>query len=342
MKALVLETPGEEPKLSVKEIETPQVGPLDVLVRVKACGFCYHDVAVMRGVLRRGVKPQIILGHEISGEVADVGELVTAVSKGDKVVSLLTESCGQCIRCRTGREYRCLYGKGVGHAVDGGFAEFVKLRENGMALLPDGIDLQEACLFACPMGVALQAARDVARLQPGETAVVTGAGGGLGVHAVQVTKALGARVLAVTTSPEKIDRIQELGVEEVILAGELDFSEMVMALTEDQGADVVIDTVGFALFSSSFRSLSQYGRMVIIGEVAGGKVSINPAEVMFKDASVSGSTGAGLRHLLEVAAMVQQGRLKPVVSQTFPLEEAITAYRLMREKQTFGRVALVP
>ena len=149
MKALVLEEPGEEPKLSVKDVETPQLGPQDVLVKVAACGFCHHDVAVMQGLLRRGVKPRVILGHEISGEVAEVGDLVTGVSLGDQVVSLLTESCGLCPRCRTGHEYRCLYAKGIGHAIDGGFAEFVKLKENGLAIIPQGIDLEGACLFAC-------------------------------------------------------------------------------------------------------------------------------------------------------------------------------------------------
>ena len=193
-----------------------------------------------------------------------------------------------------------------------------------------------------PMGVALQAARDVVHLQAGETAVVTGAGGGLGVHSLQVAKAMGARVMAITTSPEKIDRLAGLAPDEVILADELDFAEIVLALTEDEGAQVVIDTVGSALFSSSLRSLAQYGRMVIVGEVAGGQVSINPAEIMFKDVSVSGSTGSGLKHLLDIARLAQQERLRPIISQTFPLEEASTVYRLMRDKQTFGRVALLP
>ncbi len=342
MRALVLEEPGEEPKLAVREVETPRVGPQDVLVKVRRCGLCFHDVVVMQGVLRRGVKPDIILGHEISGEVAEVGEGVTSLSPGDPVVSLLTEACGQCIRCRSGREYRCVNGKGIGHALDGGFAEYVRLQENSLVALPSGLDLDHACILACPMGVALQAVRDVAGTQPGETVAVVGAGGGLGLHSLQVAKALGARVLAVTTSPKKMEGIQEAGADEVILADELDFAELILAFTEDAGADVVVNPVGSLVFDSCFRSLSQFGRMVIVGEITGGEVAINPAEVLFKDASIIGSSGTGLKQVKDVAEMVLKGQVRPIISQTLPLEEAAAAYRLMRKKQTFGRIALAP
>lgn len=342
MKALVLDEAGDEPKLAIRDVPIPKLGPHDVLVKVRSCGFCYHDVVVMQGLLRRGVKSQVVLGHEISGEVAEVGDQVGSLSVGDRVASILTEPCGQCSRCRAGREHRCLNGRGIGHSIDGGFAEMVKLHENSLALLPAKVELEESCIFGCPMGVALQGIRDVAQLKAGETALVTGAGGGLGVHAVQICKHLGARVLAVTTSSEKVEGLEGLGADEVILAGELDFGEMALALTEEAGVDVVVDTVGSALFDSSFRSLAQYGRMVILGEIVGGRISINPAELLFRDASIIGSSGTGRRHLQDVASLVVQGRLRPIISETFPLERAAEAYRLMRERHTFGRVALVP
>ena len=342
MKALVLDEPGDEPKLAIRDIPIPKLGPGDVLVKVKACGFCYHDVVVMQGLLHRGVKPQVVLGHEISGEVAEVGDQVSSLSVGDRVASILTEPCGQCSLCRAGREHRCLNGHGIGHSIEGGFAEMVKLHENSLAVLPTEVGLEKACIFGCPMGVALQGIRDVVQLKAEEIALVTGAGGGLGSHAVQICKHLEARVLAVTTSPEKAEGLEGLGADEVILAGELDFGEMALALTEEVGVDVVIDTVGSVLFDSSFRSLAQYGRMVILGEIAGGRICINPAELLFRDASIMGSSGTGRKHLQDVASLVAQGKIKPVISQTFPLERAAEAYRLMRERKTFGRVALVP
>ena len=342
MKALVLETAGEVPLLTVRQVPVPALGPGDVLVEVVACGMCYHDVAVIRGVLRRGVKADVILGHEISGRVAGTGEAVTSLHSGDRVTSTLTTFCGKCELCATGREYRCLEGQGIGHAIDGGFAEFVRLPENSLLPVPDGIDLENASILGCPMGVALQALQDVAKVQPGETVLVTGAGGGLGVHAAQIASALGARVLAVTTSPDKVEPLEGLGFGEVILAGELDFSEIALALTEDSGVDIVVETVGSASFRSSLRSLEQFGRMVLLGEITGERVSLNLAEIMFRDAVVIGSTGAGRRHIRGVAEMVRSGAVTPVASQRFALEEAEAAYQLMRERKVFGRLLLKP
>ena len=342
MKALVLETPGDEPSLSVQEVPTPSPGAHDALVEVAACGLCHHDIAIMQGVLRRGVKPDLIMGHEISGTVVQIGDSVTSVSVGDRVTSTLTTSCGRCDRCLGGREFRCLDGQGIGHAVDGGFAQFVNLPENSLVLVPERIGLEEASILACPMGVALQALRDVAHAQPGEDVLVTGAGGGLGAHAVQIASALGASVLAVTTSPSKVEALEALAAGEVILAEELDFSEIALAFTQDRGVDVVVDTVGSALFRSSLRSLAQFGRMVLLGEVTGDRASVNLAEILFRDASLIGSTGAGRRHISDVAEMVASGSVRLIVSQKFALEDAIAAYRLMRARKTFGRVILVP
>ena len=342
MKALVLEAPGDEPSLAVREVDPPTPGPHDVLVEVAACGFCYHDVAVMQGTLRRGVKPEPILGHEISGRVAETGGSVSLASAGDMVTSLLTTACGRCARCVGGREHRCLTGQGIGHAVDGGFAELVRLPETSLVPIPDGVEGEGACLLACPIGVAVRALHDVARAQEGETVLVTGAGGGLGVHAAQVAAAMGARVLAVTSSPEKVEPLEGLDVGEVILADELDFSEFALALTEDRGVDVVVNTVGAALFRQSFDSLAQFGRMVLLGEITGDDVRLRPPEVLFRDASIVGSTGANRRHVERAAEMVGSGQIRPVVSCTFGLEEAGKAFRLMRERKSFGRVVLVP
>ena len=107
-RALTLTDPGEEPSLALIEVDRPALGPHEVLVEVAACGFCYHDVAVMRGMLRRGVKPDIVLGHEISGHVTELGSAVTTVAAGDLITATLTTFCGECSRCRQGSEYRCL------------------------------------------------------------------------------------------------------------------------------------------------------------------------------------------------------------------------------------------
>ena len=343
MRALVLEKPGEDPVLAVSDLPVPQPGPGEAVLDVAACGMCYHDVAVIAGTLRRGVKPDVVLGHEISGRIADVGEGVDDLSVGDKVVTTLTTYCGRCANCSSGRQYRCYRGQGLGHGLDGGFAQYVCLPRNSFVRLPDAIDLVEAAVLGCPMGVALRAVRDVARVRAGETVLVTGAGGGLGIHAAQIAAALGARTLAVTGSPEKLEAIEQAAPCEVILAdGELDFAEIVLALTEDEGVDAVIDTVGSALFRSVLNSLAQYGRMTLLGEIVGQRVSINLAEILFRDATINSSTGAGPRDISDAAQMVADGLVSPVVSARYPLEDWRLAYDAMRERRTFGRVVLTP
>ena len=342
MKALVLEEPGDPPRLAVQEVALPKLGPRDILVRVAACGFCHHDYLVMRGVLRRGVKRRVVLGHEIAGVVEVCGPSVTRLSPGDRVVSLLTNACGECSMCSDGREHRCLQGHGIGHSIDGGFAEYVAVSEHSLVKLPPDADPVTASLYGCPMGVALHALRDVGGLQSGETAVVTGAGGGLGVHAVQVARACGADVIAVTTSADKEEQLATLGAHQVIHVPDMDFGELVQGLTEDRGAEVVLNTLGAIAFQSSWVALGQYGRMLMVGDVTGEKVAFRPAELLFKDLRIAGVSGVSRRQLEDIARMAADGVVLPVVSQVLPLEEAQHAYRLIAERRSCGRIVLTP
>ena len=342
MRALSVQQPGDSPVLEVIDVPTPETGVGQALVRVTACGFCHHDRSVMAGVLRRGVAPGIILGHEISGVIEKTGLNVTGLSKGDRVVSILTDACGKCDRCTNGREHRCRFGEGIGHGRNGGFAEFVALSEHSLVKLPEGIDPIGAALLSCPMGVALQAVETTAQVASGETVVVTGAGGGLGAHAVQAAAALGARVLAVSSSPEKENSLRELGADEVLGDEGLDFSEMVMAMTEDDGANVVIDTVGSAMFPSTLRSLAQYGRLVLLGEILGKSVTLNPAEIIFRDAQVLGATGVSRATVERAAKLTLEGKLRAVVDLELPLGQAIDSYRMVSERSPTGRIVLLP
>ena len=320
----------------------PHPGPGEALVRVAACGFCHHDRLVMSGVLRRGVRPGVVLGHEIAGVVEEVGNDVDRVRPGDRVVSLLTNACGHCDRCRMGREHRCRNGGGIGHGRNGGFAEYVTVSQHSLVELPDALDLTPAALLACPAGVALQALTAV-EASAGEIVVITGAGGGLGVHAVQFAAALGARTLAVTSSPYKAQALADYGADEVIEMGELDFAEIVMALTGDEGADVVIDTVGATTLRSSVRSLAQYGRLALLGEV-GGEGSLRGVipEIVFRDARVMGVSGVSRKTLESAVALAAEGKLRLVLQGGMPLEEAGRALEMLESRAVLGRVVLVP
>ena len=342
MRALFVKQPGPTPEFEVRDVETPEAGPNDIVVKVHAAGLCGHDIAIMTGLLRRGVDHSVILGHEVSGTIAQLGSDVTGLSEGDAVVASLTAYCGTCDRCRSGLDYRCRSGSGVGHGVNGGLAEYVRLPATSVTVLPADLDLTGASLIACPIGVCVRAAKSVARISAGETTLVTGAGGGLGVHAVQVAGALGSQVFAATSSPEKLDALDRFAPGGSILGGELDFSELVLAFTEDQGADVVIDTVGSATFRSAIRSLSQYGRMVLLGEVEGNRTTLNLTDIMFRDAAIYGSTGASRPDIETAIAMVASGTVEPVVHAAMPLEDAGEAVRQVTSRQVTGRIALTP
>ncbi len=322
----------------------PTPGPGEVLLRVNACGFCHHDLLVMSGTLRRGVAERITLGHEIAGTVVAASQDVASVQVGDRVVSLLTAACGQCARCRAGREHRCTVGDGIGHGRDGGFAEYVALPASALVPAPGGIPDEEAALLACPVGVALNGVES-AGVTSGEAVVVTGAGGGLGVHAVQLAAMRGAQVVAITTSPEKAAALESLGAFVVIDASEsLEFAEVVMALTDDAGADVVIDTVGSPLWPATLRCLGQYGRLALLGDVSGEAAHLRLAEVIFRDAQILGVSGVSLVLLQQAVNLAASGQLRPVVSQTLPLtaEGAMEAWRLVSERRALGRVVLIP
>ena len=322
----------------------PTPGPGEVLLRVNACGFCHHDLLVMSGTLRRGVAEGVTLGHEIAGTVVAASQDVAGVRVGDRVVSLLTAACGQCARCRAGREHRCIVGDGIGHGRDGGFAEYVALPASALVPAPDGIPDEQAALLACPVGVALNGVES-AGVASGQTVVVTGAGGGLGVHAVQLAAMRGAQVVAITTSPEKAAALESLGAFVVIDAGEgMDFAEVVMALTDDTGADAVVDTVGSPLWPVTLRCLGQYGRLALLGDVSGEAARLRLAEVIFRDAQILGVSGVSAALLKQAVDLVASGQLRPVVSQTLPLtaEGTMEAWRLVSERRALGRVVLIP
>lgn len=313
-------------------------------MRIDACGFCHHDLLVMSGILRRGVASGVALGHEITGTVVQAAQDVIEPQLGARVVSLLTAACGRCERCIAGNEHRCLVGAGIGHATDGGFAEYVALPAAALVSIPDSIPPEQAALLACPVGVALHAVSAVG-ISPGDTVVVTGAGGGLGSHAVQIAAAHGAQVFAVTTSPDKAANLESLGASLVLEADEgLDFSEIVVALTDDAGADAVIDTVGAPLWPTTLRCLGQFGRLALLGDLTGEPVDLRLAELIFRDARILGISGVSLSTLKQAVDYAAAGRIRPVVRQTLPLtpKGIAEAFRLLSARQPLGRVVLTP
>ncbi|MFZ0057277.1 MAG: alcohol dehydrogenase catalytic domain-containing protein [Pseudolabrys sp.] len=345
MKAMVVHQPGGTEVLSLERVADPIAGPKDVIIKVDACGVCFHDIVTRNGTLKFGVQMPCILGHEISGTVVDVGRDVRAFQRGDRVATVQRyHICGACRYCRTGRETLCPERKFTGDwGMVGGYAEYVAIEDDNVALVPEGVELQDAAIVACAIGTILNAIREIGKLQPGETALVTGAGGGLGMHAIQLARLAGAFVIAQTTSPEKADQIRALGAHTVIVhsRGE-DFSNAVKKANGGLGVDVAIDNVGSQLFESIRRSMGIGGRWIMIGQLTGEFVPFNPAQLFLKNVSMLSATSTTRKQLDDCLALVARGVIKPFVSLALPLEQAAQAHELVETGKSSGRIVLRP
>ncbi len=323
-------------------IERPRPPRRDeVLVKVAACGVCFHDVLVRNGTYRKYVELPLIPGHEISGVVEAVGEEVMRISVGQHVASTNRETCGQCGLCRTGVESLCERQRFLGHNTTGGYTEYALIRENALIGVPTSIPLEQAAVMFCAVATELHAIRDVGRARPGDTVVVTGAGGGLGIHGVQVAKVCGARVIGVTTTEAKADAIRRAGADEVVVvAREELFAPRLLELAPG-GVDVVCDNVGEPVFKSCFRALAVGGRYVFVGQINDRPISVNPAWLVLRNTELKGSHSASRVELEQVVDLVASDRIRPVV-EVIPLSQAREAQRRVEAGTATGRLVLVP
>jgi len=241
LKALYLEAIGRELVLKDVPVSSP-LAPDEVLVKTELTGVCHRDILTAKGFFPRTKLP-VVLGHEIAGSVAKVGSRVTGFREGDRVASLIYEPCGKCEYCLSGRENLCRSKRTFGEDIDGSYADFVKVSSRSLVKAPDGVSSAGLAISACVTGMLMHAFRKRASLLPGETVLVTGAGGGVGIHTIQIANALGAKVIAATSSEWKVGRVREAGASDVVVWTE-GFSDQVKKLTDGRGVDVVLESVG--------------------------------------------------------------------------------------------------
>ena len=343
MRAVVTERAGDYDVMRLADVPVPALGPRDVLVRNFASGVCYHDHLIRAGVMKRGITFPLILGHEGAGVVEAVGNAVRSLAPGNRVAcTQWTENCGLCRYCRTNREPLCAQRKFFGHDRDGTYAELFKIQEDSLLPLPAEISFEEGAILSCAIGTVLAALRDVGRTQAGDHVLVTGAGGGLGVHAVQMAKLCGATVIAQTTSPEKAKLIRDVGAYEVVVASEGKFADAVRRLARDEGVDVVCDNVGAPVFQEALRATARGARYVLVGELTGDAVTFNTARLFLKGVSLLSTTSTSRSQLADVIELVRARKLRPIITERFPLEEAPRVHRLMVDRKLSGRVVLLP
>jgi len=339
MRAALLHGPGPPDAFVLEEVPIPVAGDDDVLVRVGACGVSYRDVVERNGTYRRDTSFPAILGLEISGTVVEMGRGVTDLAIGDHVCTKAFISCGRCRLCRSGRETTCRRRA----PVRGGYADYVALPQDAFVRVPEGIPFEVSCSLGPGAGVALNALRDTAKVAIGETVLVTGATGGVGAPSVQIAKAAGARVIAVTRSAGKRDFLKTIGADEVVVAGDGEnFAPAVKALTGGEGVDVVVDNVGSRVFNACFDSLAVHGRYAMVGQLFGEEVSINPARIFFKRAQILGVGSVSRAQLADAIALAARGIVTPQVDRVLPLADVVLAHQLVEEGAAAGRVVLKP
>jgi len=326
--------------LEVRDIEAEKALAMhEVLIQIEMSGVCYRDLLTVDGFFPKARLP-LILGHEIAGRIAAVGEGVEDFKVGDRVASLTYIYCGECSYCKSGRENLCKRRLWFGEHMNGSYAEFVKTHARSLVKIPDGVSPEGAAIAACVTGMLIHAFKKVASLQQGESVLVTGAGGGVGIHAVQVAKALGCKVIAATSSPSKVERIAGVGADSVLVIDDK-FGDEIRRLTDGEGVDVVLEAVGQPTFSLGLRSLRWGGRIVVVGNVTAASVEFPLGFIILRENYIAGCISSTKADVKEALMLTAEGKINPVVS-VYPLEKAQEAHAAIRRKETVGRVLLKP
>lgn len=335
MKAAVLKEFNSVPAL--EEVAEPVPGAGEVVIRQKYTGICYRDILTLKGRFPRTRLP-VVPGHEVAGTVVSIGEGVESVSPGDRVASLIYVPCGVCRFCTGGRENLCRSKVTLGEGADGSYAPLVRTHQRSLVRVPPSVDEESAVISACVTGMIIQALKNRGRLSEGETVLVTGAGGGAGSHAVQIAKALGAKVIAATGSSWKEEGIYALGADSVVANQSL--SGKVKELTGGEGADVAVDTVGGPTFREALKSMNFGGRLVVIGNVDSATVDLPLGYMILKGLELIGSVSSTRKNVAEALELTRTGRIRAVIDRKIGLGSVGSAYADMEKRSTFGRVLI--
>jgi NADPH2:quinone reductase len=322
MKAVLCKAFGPAETLVLEEIASPEAKKNEVLLQVHAAGVNFPDTLIIEGKYQFKPPFPFSPGGEAAGVITAVGEKVSHLKVGDRVMAL------------TGW---------------GSFAEEVAVPGYNVIPVPPSMDFASAAAFGMTYGTSMHALKQRANLQPGETLLVLGASGGVGLAAVEIGKAIGAKVIAAASSAEKLEVAKAAGADELINYSESSLKDEVKRLTGGQGADVIYDPVGGDLFDQAIRSIAWNGRLLVVG-FASGRIPELPVNLaLLKGAAVVGVFWGAFaqRQPQDNAANFQQlfawygeGKVKPLVSQTFPLEQAAEAINTLGQRKAVGKVVV--
>lgn len=340
MNAVVFSEHGGPHVLRYTEVRDPHIGPFEVLVRVRACALNHLDLWVRRGMPGIAIPMPHIPGSDIAGEVARVGDKVSGVNVGQRVLLQPGISCGHCIYCLRGDDNFCRQYTLLGYMVDGGCAEYVAAPAVNVIPIPANLTFEEAAAVPLVFLTAWHMLITRAQLKPAETVLVLAAGSGVGSAAIQIAKATGARVIATAGSEFKLQKAKELGADEVLLHTMKHFSREVKRLTERRGVDVVVEHVGEATWKESLASLAVGGRLVTCGATTGYEGAIDLRYLFSRHISILGSYMGSKAELYSVLDLVGRGLVKPVIDRVMPLAQASEAHARLERREQFGKIVL--
>ncbi len=333
MRAARLDSFGGPEALRYGDLPDPVPGAGQVLVRVRAAALNHLDLHVRAGNPAYKIPLPHVLGNDIAGEVVGTGERVL-VAPG--------VSCWECRPCLEGRDNLCRSYRILGADGGwGGYAELCAVPARNLIPIPAGLSFEQAAAVPLTFLTAWHMLKGLGRTRPGETVVVMGAASGVGSAAIQLAKLLEARVIAVSSSEEKLAAARGLGADETLLLGPAGLKPL-RKLTGPAGADVVFEHVGGAFFPDLVRALAPGGRLITCGATAGPQVTLDLRHVFFKELSILGAKMGPQAELRGLMGYFASGRLQAVVDKVFPLSEARAAHERLAARQQFGKVVLVP
>ena len=347
MHAVVLRAFGPPENLKWEDVSTPQTAAGEVLLRVGAVSVDRFQMEFRSGRALEIELPRI-MGNGPAGTVAEIGEGVEGITDGERVVVCNNVSCGDCKYCRMDRETLCAglnnhRGGMIGAHRDGGYAELVAVPARNCVALPDSISFEQACLVPNTIAPVVKACSSRAQIRAGESVVIVGAGGGMGLHAVQAARACGGRVIAAIRSERTAAAVRDAGADVVLSTKEEDWPQQVRRQTDGWGADVVLDFVATReTLQASLAALAPAARLVIMGYFPRGGVLETPTWVFTEERTVTGNRSAGRQDVADAVALIRDGRIKPIVSRVFALKDAQLAHRAFEAGEILGRAVLVP
>lgn len=340
MRAALFHAPHQP--LTIEQVPDPKPGERDILVQVVACGLCHSDLHYTDHGVKTFKPPPLVLGHEASGIVAEVGSQVKEFKVGDRVLVPPIIPCGACRNCRSGRENACDKVVMFGNDIDGAFAEYVVAPARECFHLPAEIPLVEACIISDAVTTPFHGVRNRARLQAGERVVIYGCGG-IGLNAVQVAALLGGIVIAVDVVEEKLEWARRLGATEVINAREVpDVPRAVRRLT-DGGADVAVEAIGNPRTQEqAFASLRAGGRLLLMG-FNPETMALNAGRTTYREMEIIGTLGCRPVDFPVVIELVRRGKLQvaPLVTGRFALEDINAGFDALRSGKGIRNVVVV-